>query len=233
MTQRRIFLPVLLAAIVVVMCAGSAKAWHTNIVECYFYVLEQCGPDDQDCLDFGFDDCDGSYDTSIVEVAFKQATLRNRETLTLDAGQSRGAARLQGALKARKTVPGRKATAPVYRWATEASRKLLDAAQLQRLETRTRQQAEAKRLCSQGQALVKQVLATRGNIGFDQAQAFEVKMEGIVGGLDRLAWGGSSGSGIAGCMQDCGNAFPGTGGGNGWNRFVCKAACLVHGGDNG
>lgn len=39
--------------------------------------------------------------------------------------------------------------------------------------------------------------------------------------------GGSEG--IGACMSECGDYFPGTGGGNGVNRVACKIGCLVHG----
>jgi hypothetical protein len=143
-------------------------------------------------------------------------------------------------LTKRKPAP---ATSPVYGWASEASRKLgrdshakwsdiwVDVGPLQK--PGAGQQAQVKRLLDQGQALFKQVEATRGRIDFDQALDFQQRMKTTVRGLDNLTFGGPAGSGIAGCMQDCDTTYPGTGGGNGWNRFICKTACLIHGGDNG
>lgn len=46
---------------------------------------------------------------------------------------------------------------------------------------------------------------------------------------DFVAAGGSS-EGIGACMSECGDYFPGSGGGNGVNRAACKIGCLVHGG---
>lgn len=44
------------------------------------------------------------------------------------------------------------------------------------------------------------------------------------------AAGGDETQGIGACMSECGDYFPGTGGGSGINRVACKIGCLAHGG---
>lgn len=93
---------------------------------------------------------------------------------------------------------------------------------------------EAQEIAVEGMQLIAEIDATRGKMGKEQAKLYEMDLEAIAGDLDSVEFDGClAGQGIAGCMSDCADAFPGVGGGNTVNRIVCKAACLVHGGDNG
>jgi hypothetical protein len=59
-----------IASAVLVVSISSAAADHSTLGECYDYVVAQCNAgDDADakaCLEFGFDDCDGSYDEPVI-----------------------------------------------------------------------------------------------------------------------------------------------------------------------
>ncbi|RMF73224.1 MAG: hypothetical protein D6738_09410 [Acidobacteria bacterium] len=61
-----------------------------------------------------------------------------------------------------------------------------------------------------------------------QRAAFERRMRQLVAKMDRRARCGSDvgSEGPARCMCNCDKAYPGWGGGKGWNRFWCKAACI-------
>jgi len=69
--------------------------------------------------------------------------------------------------------------------------------------------------------------------GTQKANTYVVQYAKLNRDLDIFAAGpGGAEGGIASCMGDCGDEFPGVGGGAGVNRAACKIACLVHGGDN-
>ena len=87
------FIGLVTAVAMLPLSHSPAHAWHNDIVECYFYVLEQCDPKDTECLEFGFDDCDGSYDTSINRLS------PNNKFRALKPAEKRKVANLNRALK--------------------------------------------------------------------------------------------------------------------------------------
>jgi len=59
-----------------------------------------------------------------------------------------------------------------------------------------------------------------------QYQGFQRELQTLAGKLDKLDSQLPSTAGPAGCMKECDGAYSGWGGGKGWNRFWCKAACI-------
>lgn len=60
-----------------------------------------------------------------------------------------------------------------------------------------------------------------------QYQGFQRELQALCVRLDKIdSQSGGTAGGPAGCMQECDAAYPGWGGGKGWNRFWCKTACL-------
>jgi hypothetical protein len=89
---------------------------------------------------------------------------------------------------------------------------------------------EAVRLVREGDALAKKVMRTQGKIDPDTEAAFDKEMSALIMSMDQLlitsiSTGGDA-AGPAACMMECDSSYPGLGGGNGWNRFWCKSACL-------
>ena len=76
-----------------------------------------------------------------------------------------------------------------------------------------------------GEALAKRVVATQGRMTRVQYRQFQNQLQVLNRELIVLG-GRNTSDGPAACMLECDAAYPGWGGGNGWNRFWCKLACL-------
>ena len=66
--------------------ALAAGSDHSTLGECYDYAIAQCtDPNDYDaCIEFGLDDCDGSYNLSEIGLSARQAArLRLKKHLTV------------------------------------------------------------------------------------------------------------------------------------------------------
>lgn len=81
--------------------------------------------------------------------------------------------------------------------------------------------------------LVDEILRTQGKIDPKDETLYESQMVSLVQAMDRAAaqnyanlGGGFDSESPAACMMECDDAYPGLGGGNGWNRFWCKGACI-------
>lgn len=95
------------------------------------------------------------------------------------------------------------------------------------MNTNQTRKTKVKRVLNEAQALMKKIVATQGRMSSSQYQKFQRQVSQIE---QKLAAPGIVDEGIGGCMLECADSFPGHGGGNGINRVLCKAACLVHGG---
>lgn len=94
--------------------------------------------------------------------------------------------------------------------------------------TKTEDNAEAVKLIKKFRRLNRKILKTK--IGSDKlAQAYVRRYLLIETHADSLANAGGSSEGKGACMKECGDNFPGTGGGNGANRLACKLSCLILG----
>ena len=79
---------------------------------------------------------------------------------------------------------------------------------------------------SEARTLAAKVKKAGPNMSDSQYQGFQRELQTLGGKLDRIAASMGSTNGPAGCMTECDGAYPGWGGGKGWNRFWCKAACI-------
>ena len=61
------------------------------------------------------------------------------------------------------------------------------------------------------------------------AASYVAQYSQIESQADSLANVGGSAEGKGACMKECGDNFPGVGGGNGANRIACKLSCSVLG----
>ncbi|MEM6378314.1 MAG: hypothetical protein AAF705_08880 [Bacteroidota bacterium] len=95
------------------------------------------------------------------------------------------------------------------------------------------------------------LLRSKGRISNDQYANLETNFARLEKDLDRLIAHqnrsrsrasatqfagngiGLQGSRFSECFKDCHNSYPGTGGGNGANRFACKLGCFVEAGGGG
>ena len=86
------------------------------------------------------------------------------------------------------------------------------------------------RLVNQGEQVINDILRTKGNINPQQEKAYDKKMYSLIKQMDQVKFAApgdrNRAEGPAACMLDCDSAYPGFGGGNGWNRFVCKSSCI-------
>ena len=82
---------------------------------------------------------------------------------------------------------------------------------------------------AEGKRLNAEILRAGSRMSPEQAGRYYARMKQLVVQMDRKAkcQGKIGKEGPAKCMCNCGKAYPGFGGGNGWNRFWCKASCLV------
>ena len=89
-------------------------------------------------------------------------------------------------------------------------------------------QANVARLAAEARRLNEEILRAGPTMTRAQARDFEKRMRGLVGRMDRAARckGKPGKEGPARCMCNCDKAYPGWGGGKGWNRFWCKTACI-------
>lgn len=95
------------------------------------------------------------------------------------------------------------------------------------MKTSKARKAKIRKVIGEAQGLMKKIAATQGRMSKTQYQKFQRQIGQIE---QKLAAPGLVNKGIGGCMVECADSFPGVGGGNGVNRVLCKAACLVHGG---
>ena len=73
-------------------------------------------------------------------------------------------------------------------------------------------------------------------LGFQkEVEKLETRLKGVYVTSYSLSGSGAAESQFSECYKDCHNSFPGTGGGNGFNRFACKIGCFAEaaGGGNG
>ena len=87
------------ASVLLVPMSGTfaAGSGHSTLAECYDYAIAQCTDDDPDydeCINFGLDDCDGSYNLSKIGLTTKQAK-------RLRLGKQRSALQIWKARRAR------------------------------------------------------------------------------------------------------------------------------------
>ena len=81
-------------------------------------------------------------------------------------------------------------------------------------------------LAREGRRLNEEILRAGPSMSAAQAQRFTARMKQLVSRMDVLGKQQKS-AGPAACMKECDGAYPGWGGGKGWNRFWCKAGCVV------
>lgn len=99
-----------LGALGVFACMSVAKAEsgidHNDILSCYASVFVQCPVGDQACLDFGYNDCDGSYNNTILDinalgVVTKRGTFRPEGALKAKANRIRQSIRMRRSTRER------------------------------------------------------------------------------------------------------------------------------------
>ena len=85
-------------------------------------------------------------------------------------------------------------------------------------------------IANKGDQLMKKVINTQGNMTPMQEKNFDTQMYSLIQQMDQASPGAFASTNVAdgpaACMLECDAAYPGLGGGNGWNRFWCKSACL-------
>ena len=81
-------------------------------------------------------------------------------------------------------------------------------------------------ILSEAHTLAGKVEKAGPNMSDSQYQLFQRELQGLGAKLDKLNSQIPATAGPAGCMTECDGAYPGWGGGKGWNRFWCKAACI-------
>ncbi len=96
-----------------------------------------------------------------------------------------------------------------------------------RLATRRHQATEGdtalRQLIDKAVQLNQEILRLGKQMSPEEARTYERRMQGLIQRMDQM----SKKKGPAPCMKECDKAYPGWGKGKGWNRFWCKAACLV------
>lgn len=95
-----------------------------------------------------------------------------------------------------------------------------------RMRANNAKKQKIQRLALQAEGLLKKIAQTQGRMSERQYKTFQRQLDDM---NQQLAAPGIVDEGIGGCMRECADNFPGSGGGNGVNRIVCKFACLVHG----
>jgi beta-lactam-binding protein with PASTA domain len=85
-----------------------------------------------------------------------------------------------------------------------------------------------------GYSLTDEIKKTKGNISTTQYADFQRKLQDIETELDKIAGSGTSASGnpapgtLGECWKSCNDAVgPGFGKGKGFDRFTCKAGCII------
>ena len=112
----------------------------------------------------------------------------------------------------------------------EAAEKETEMQRLLASVKKARQTSFAKKyaqLLQDGIALAKKVQKAGSGMSSRQYSSFQTSLKRL--GAQTMTLGqtnSTAGDSPASCMQECDAAYPGWGGGNGWNRFWCKAACL-------
>jgi hypothetical protein len=85
-----------------------------------------------------------------------------------------------------------------------------------------------------GFALAGEVARTKGKISSSQYSSFQRELGGVDADLNKIGASGTNASGnpepgtMGSCFKSCDDyGGSGFGGGKGWKRFTCKAACVV------
>ena len=89
-----------------------------------------------------------------------------------------------------------------------------------------RQQQTLAALVREGRRLNDEILRAGPSMSAAQAKRFTARMKRLVSRMDALGRQQKT-AGPAACMKECDSAYPGWGGGKGWNRFWCKTACIA------
>ncbi len=89
-----------------------------------------------------------------------------------------------------------------------------------------RQRQTVSKLVREGRRLNEEILRAGPSMSAAQAKRFTARMKRLVSRMDALGRQQKT-AGPAACMKECDSAYPGWGGGKGWNRFWCKTACFV------
>jgi len=83
--------------------------------------------------------------------------------------------------------------------------------------------ASLRQLIDKAVQLDQEILRLGNRMSPEQAETYDRRMQDLIKRMDQM----SRKKGPAPCMKECDKAYPGWGKGKGWNRFWCKAACLV------
>lgn len=118
-----------------------------------------------------------------------------------------------------------KQTRELYDTAVEMKTKLPTTKQVAEFRPTTRKEAEELRVVSEAVDLMERIDATKGRMTPRTKANFDRELVRLEASLD-LAIGGATG-GASTCHGRCDEDYPGTGGGVGWRRFVCKMGCIT------
>jgi hypothetical protein len=127
--------------------------------------------------------------------------------------------------------------AAFYEAATSVNKEYPSLESITKMRPSTKTEATQRQILMDAKKLLNQVVATKGNLTTSQTLSFNRQLMQLEGALDLTfdATNGTSGNPPLTCHGRCESDFPGTGGGQGWKRFVCKMGCIsigpVHGGN--
>ena len=146
--------------------------------------------------------------------------------------QGSGKASLKLAARSDTTIAAAKVSPKeLLSWARQASRASGYRANTNRIQAPggARSDQATSRLITQGKRLNQEILRAGSRMSQEQADRYLARMKQLVEQMDRKGkcQAKIGKEGPAKCMCNCDKAYPGFGGGNGWNRFWCKTSCLV------
>lgn len=125
--------------------------------------------------------------------------------------------------------------AAFYEAATSANKTYPSLAKIAKMRPTSKTEATQRQILMDAKKLLNQVMATKGNLTASQTMNFNRQLMQLEGALDLTLDATAAGDPPLTCHGRCEHDFPGTGGGQGWKRFVCKMGCIsigpVHGGN--